>query len=66
MLPLEEPLCKTCVYFEGYQAIPGQEFGAYVCQAFPQGIPNAIYYEGGDHTKPWHEDHGIQYRPKSL
>lgn len=34
------------------------------CEAFPEGIPDAIYTEGEDHTKPFDGDSGIQYEPK--
>jgi len=33
----------------------------HVCDAFPGGIPDAIIYEGHDHTNPYPGDHGIQY-----
>lgn len=33
------------------------------CDAFPDGIPDAIYDEGFDHTKPYEGDSGIQFEP---
>lgn len=31
------------------------------CSAFPNGIPDEIYLEGGDHRKAWRGDNGLQY-----
>jgi len=31
------------------------------CEAFPEGIPDEIIFEGRDHTEPFKGDRGIRY-----
>jgi len=31
------------------------------CKAFPNGIPDKIFFEIGDHRKEWPGDNGIQF-----
>ncbi|MFC7257696.1 MULTISPECIES: hypothetical protein [Streptomyces] len=31
------------------------------CDAFPEGIPSAIYQDGFDHRLPYPGDHGIRF-----
>lgn len=50
-----EPKCTECSHFISYK-------GA-ICEAFPEGIPDAIYVGGYDHTKPFFGDQGIRYEP---
>lgn len=33
------------------------------CVAFPEGIPDEIYIDGFDHTKPYFNDGGIRFEP---
>lgn len=35
------------------------------CEAFPDGIPDAIFKQGGDHRKPVYADRGLQFELKS-
>ncbi len=54
-------LCFKCKHFQDYRvtndgAIP-------ICAAFPNKIPDKIFFEGRDHTKPYPGDHGIQFEP---
>lgn len=35
------------------------------CDAFPDGIPRAIFFEYFDHRKPYPGDRGIRFEPKS-
>jgi hypothetical protein len=37
--------------------------GKALCNAFPCGIPDAIWYGWDDHSKPYNGDNGIQYEP---
>jgi len=37
-----------------------------LCKAFPNGIPDAIYFEYFDHTEPFEGDKGIRFEEKEL
>ena len=50
------PMCEECKHIR-------DEKGYIVCDAFPDGIPDAIYQDGFDHTKPYPGDHGIRFEP---
>lgn len=62
MIPLQSPLCLTCQHFKDLQ--PRGKVYRYICVAFPEGIPDEIFFDGADHTKPWKGDHGIRYVKK--
>jgi hypothetical protein len=32
-----------------------------ICEAFPNGIPDEIFWEYADHTKPFKGDKGIRF-----
>lgn len=56
------PDCLRCKHFnENYERPMGTPSR---CEAFPEGIPEAIYSRGEPHTKPWPGDHGIQFEPR--
>jgi hypothetical protein len=59
-----EPLCFDCKHFQG-PAPPGT-MSAYVCEAFPDGIPMNILLLQPDHREPVDGDHGIQFEPKDA
>lgn len=48
------PLCLTCKRLTGEQ----------VCEAFPNGIPDAIYWGGYNHRNSYPGDNGLRYLPK--
>lgn len=53
------PVCSYCVHAMGRR----------VCEAYPDGIPAAIWEGRNDHTKPFPGDHGIRFErgtPKFL
>jgi hypothetical protein len=52
---LNYPPCITCKHFHGEDRTKN------ACDAFPEGIPRAIWAEGDDHKKPHPGDHGIRY-----
>ena len=34
----------------------------HTCKAFPDGIPDELYFNGFDHRKPFKGDHGIRFK----
>ena len=56
------PICVDCQRL--HPAIYGK-WGLY-CDAFPDGIPDAIKHTRVDHHKPYAGDHGLQFLAKSL
>ncbi len=54
-----EPLCMQCKHLRPQEG----PFG-YVCDAFPDGIPEEIFVEGFDHRQPYPGDHGINFEAK--
>ena len=56
-------MCVGCKHFMGfiYKLDSGESIG--ICTAYPSGIPNEIYYQYEDHTKPFPGDNGILFEP---
>ena len=50
------PICEACARLRPREDGPGL-----VCDAFPEGIPDAIYGGGFDHRKAFPGDHGIRF-----
>lgn len=59
MSTFSPPICLNCIHLQGHNSE-----GERVCKAFPEGIPDKIYFEAGDHTKAWPGDHDIRFEPK--
>lgn len=55
------PICVDCHRL--HKAVYGK-WGMF-CDAFPDGIPNAIKSSRADHRKPYRGDHGLQFLAKS-
>ncbi len=60
--------CEECMHlhpteFRKKMNEEGEQEFISICDAFPNGIPDEIYREGFDHTKPYPGDHGIQFEP---
>jgi len=45
-------ICWNCIHRFGWS-----------CKAFPKGIPDEIFNNEHDHTKPYKGDNGIQFEP---
>lgn len=52
------PMCLGCARLHDQGSL---KFYGRTCDAFPDGIPAAIWEDAGDHRKPFPGDHGIQY-----
>jgi hypothetical protein len=52
-------ICDSCERFRMWDS----EHDKAWCEAFPDGIPEAIIYGGADHRQPIHGDNGIRYLP---
>jgi len=52
------PLCTTCKHFTPEKGNPK-------CAAFPNGVPDDIFWGDHDHRKPYPGDGGIVYEPKN-
>lgn len=50
------PMCASCVRFQPFEGDRGSW-----CAAFPDGIPDEIYFGGFDHRLPFPGDHGVRY-----
>jgi hypothetical protein len=56
MTTTRSPLCLTCRH-----RTPDPERPR--CEAYPEGIPGDIFWEGYDHRRPFPGDRGITYDP---
>lgn len=54
------PDCLKCKHLR--ERPPGIIMG-FFCDAFPGGIPDAIFDGEVKHTKPYPGDHGIRFEP---
>ena len=52
------PICLDCTHFHE----DNEE--ALTCDAFPDGIPDAIIFSEHDHREPYERDNGIRFEPR--
>ena len=53
--------CSVCAR---YYAKKSHEQGVSMCEAFPAGIPDAIFFNEANHKVPYPGDNGLQFVPK--
>lgn len=54
--------CSRCKRFnEKIQLVDGR--AKFVCEAFPDGIPDSVFMNEADHSKPFPGDGGLQFVP---
>lgn len=51
------PICVACSRYRPFDDDHREAW----CAAFPEGIPDAISFEGFDHREPFEGDHGIRF-----
>lgn len=56
--PIYSQTCVTCARLHIYSKI-----GKEACDAFPKGIPDAIWYAKDGHREPVPGDNGLTYTP---
>jgi hypothetical protein len=55
---IASPICQGCIHLVGNLMHPH-------CAAFFDGIPHEILFSQADHRKPYPNDHGILFEPKT-
>lgn len=54
--------CGTCARFRSPFSMPrGERPPGPFCAAFPDGIPNQVFWNGLDHRQPIDGDHGLRW-----
>ena len=62
MTSVMAPMCLACRHYR--RAISSAD--PVVCAAFPDGIPNDIFWEYADHRLPYAGDRGIRFEAKDA
>jgi hypothetical protein len=57
-------LAPICIYCKRYQPAVFPKRGLF-CEAFPDGVPDAIRHSRVDHRQPYPGDHGLHFLPNS-
>ncbi len=60
---MQSDQCLECRHYQGVQ--DRVTFPVHVCEAYPDGIPDAIITGMHDHREPFAGDKGIRFEPVS-
>lgn len=61
------PICRVCAHFRGMAGRDAHGYGGHgTCDAYPNGIPDAIWESRVDHRQPYTGDGGIHFEPKDA
>ena len=54
---------SQCMFCKNYKGVKDNDnyMVKHFCSAFPDGIPNGIFFSKVLHNKPYKGDHGIQF-----
>lgn len=57
--------CATCTYLRSpFNRQTPEGVTRSWCEAFPSGIPEAVWENRADHRKPVEGDHGVRWTPR--
>jgi len=57
------PVCLNCKFFHRDPLQDRSGENGLTCDAYPDGIPDAILFGDSDHKTPYPGDHGITFEP---
>lgn len=57
--------CSTCARFVSPFDRPDMTGGP-TCAAFPEGIPDEVYWNGADHRQPIAGDNGVRWQSNGI
>ncbi|MGI5180295.1 hypothetical protein ACQEVZ_28650 [Dactylosporangium sp. CA-152071] len=55
-----DPQCWACRHYRSWVESPAH-LRTSTCAAFPEGIPQTIFFGGADHREPYLGDNGVRW-----